>query len=136
MPIFYPCQQFARCSSAKVDTKQLANLRRGTGYGLSTCREALLENDNDIEAAQAWLDAQAVKKGWQKAAKLEDRKVGEGLVGVLVENNHAAMVEVNMEGACRCRNFLNCSQLRLTCSSSFQLVVINPFIFYNTDVHV
>ena len=83
-----------RYSSIKVDGKLLANLRKQTGYGLSLCREALLENNNDIETAQAWLDEQAVKKGWQKAEKLQGRKTSEGLIGVMVENNNAAMVEV------------------------------------------
>ena len=78
----------------KVDSKQLAKLRKNTGYGLLVCKEALLENDNDVGLAQTWLDEQAIKKGWQKAEKLVGRKIGEGLIGVVVEGNHAAMVEV------------------------------------------
>ena len=83
-----------RCFSVKVDAKQLAELRKQTGYSLSLCRDALLENNNDIKVAQAWLDEEAIKKGWQKAEKLQGRKTSEGLIGVMVENNHAAMVEV------------------------------------------
>ncbi len=83
-----------RCFSIKVDAKLLGNLRKQTGYGLSLCREALIENNNDIKVAQTWLDEQAIKKGWQKAEKLQGRKTSEGLIGLLVENNHAAMVEV------------------------------------------
>lgn len=83
-----------RYFSMKVDSKQLAKLRKNTGYGLLVCKEALLENDNDVGLAQTWLDEQAIKKGWQKAEKLVGRKIGEGLIGVIVEGNHAAMVEV------------------------------------------
>ena len=90
--MFHHYQQ--RCFSKKVDAMSLANLRKQTGYGLSLCREALLENNNDIKIAQAWLDEQAIKKGWQKAEKLQGRKTSEGLIGVMVENNNAAMVEV------------------------------------------
>lgn len=85
----------ARCISTKVDANNLANLRKQTGYGLSLCREALLENGNDLKAADEWLREQATKKGWQKAEKLQQRKAAEGLIGVLVEDNHAAMVEVS-----------------------------------------
>ena len=77
-----------------MDTKYLAQLRKETGFGLSLCREALLESNNDINAAQLWLDERAIKKGWQKSEKLQGRKTAEGLIGVMVENNHAAMVEV------------------------------------------
>lgn len=35
--------------------------------------------------------------GWAKAQKLEGRNTKQGLVGVLVQNNIAAMVEVNCE---------------------------------------
>lgn len=90
-PIFNLCE---RRFSVKVDTKQLGNLRKQTGYGLSLCREALLGSNNDINAAQAWLDEQAIKRGWQKAEKLQEKKASDGLIGVMVEDNHAAMVEV------------------------------------------
>ncbi|XP_028415386.1 elongation factor Ts, mitochondrial-like [Dendronephthya gigantea] len=93
-PIINLCQ---RRLSVKVDAKQLGNLRKQTGYGLSLCREALLGNNNDINAAQAWLDEQAIKKGWQKAEKLQEKKASDGLIGVMVEDNHAAMVEICCE---------------------------------------
>lgn len=35
--------------------------------------------------------------GWAKAQKLEGRNTKQGLIGVLVQNNIAAMVEVNCE---------------------------------------
>lgn len=84
-----------RCFSEKLDAKLLSSLRKQTGYGISLCRDALRESNNDIKLARAWLDEQAIKKGWQKAEKLQGRKTGEGLIGIMVEDNHAAMVEVD-----------------------------------------
>lgn len=90
----------SRCLSAKVDTKTLANLRKETGHGISLCREALVENDNDLQAAQEWLREEATKRGLKKAEKLQQRTAGEGLIGVVLEGKHAAMVEVGFSGHC------------------------------------
>lgn len=47
--------------------------------------------------AEAWLKEQAQALGWSKATKLEGRSTTQGLVGVLVNENIGAMVEVNCE---------------------------------------
>ncbi len=44
--------------------------------------------------AESWLHEQAKKEGWSKASKLEGRKAKEGLIGVLLGDNAAVMVEV------------------------------------------
>ncbi len=46
--------------------------------------------------AESWLREQAQKEGWSKATKLQGRPMSQGLIGVLIENNMAAMVEVNI----------------------------------------
>ena len=51
-------------------------------------------HDNDMEKAEIWLHQQAEKEGWAKAKKLQSRSTSEGLVGVLAEKNHIALVEV------------------------------------------
>lgn len=56
--------------------------------------ESLRLNKNDYNEALRWLEAEAEKQGWEKATKLQGRTVSEGLVGVLVDGNFAAMVEV------------------------------------------
>ena len=56
--------------------------------------ESLRLNKNDCNEALRWLEAEAEKQGWEKATKLQGRTVSEGLVGVLVDGNFAAMVEV------------------------------------------
>lgn len=45
--------------------------------------------------AETWLHEQAQKEGWSKANKLEGRKAKEGLIGVLVGDKAAVMVEVS-----------------------------------------
>lgn len=81
-------------SSIKVEKSLLSQLRKETGFGFAKCKESLQLNNNDFEAALTWLEAEAEKQGWEKATKLQGRVVSEGLVGVLVDGNHAAMVEV------------------------------------------
>ena len=40
---------------ATAPKSNLAALRKNTGYSLSLCKKALAENNQDLEAAQAWL---------------------------------------------------------------------------------
>lgn len=77
-------------SISAADVKQL---REMTGVGMMDCKKALTETNGDIDAAVDWLRA----KGLAKAAKKADRVAAEGLVGVAVEGNRAAMVEINSE---------------------------------------
>lgn len=75
----------------------LAKLRKKTGYTFANCKKALDLNDNDLVKAEKWLADQAQALGWSKAAKLEGRATVQGLVGIALENNSAAVVEVNCE---------------------------------------
>lgn len=81
-------------AAIKVDKSLLSKLRKETGFGFAKCMESLQLNNNDYNAAVTWLETEAEKQGWQKATKLQGRAASEGLVGVLVDGNHAAMVEV------------------------------------------
>lgn len=47
--------------------------------------------------AEGWLREQAKALGWSKATKLEGRQTTQGLVGVVVNQGAAALVEVNCE---------------------------------------
>ena len=44
--------------------------------------------------AEKWLRDEAQKEGWSKATKLQGRPMSQGLVGLMIENNTAALVEV------------------------------------------
>ncbi|VDN03037.1 unnamed protein product [Thelazia callipaeda] len=76
----------------------LKELRKKTGYSYVNCRKAINEFGlNNLNEAVKWLKEMAAKEGWEKAAKLSGRPTKQGVVSVLVENNKAAIVEVNCE---------------------------------------
>lgn len=75
----------------------LATLRKKTGYTFANCKKALELHNNDLVKAEKWLREQAQSLGWSKATKLEGRVTRQGLVGVLVQRNIGAIVEVNCE---------------------------------------
>ena len=78
-----------------MDKTQLSKLRKETGFGFAKCMESLQLSNNDYNAAVRWLEAEAEKQGWEKATKLQGRAASEGLVGILVDANFAAIVEVS-----------------------------------------
>jgi len=84
----------AASAAAKSD---LATLRKKTGYSLSICKKALSENDNNLAEAEVWLRGQAQAQGWAKAQKLQGRNTSQGLMGLSIQENKAALVELNCE---------------------------------------
>jgi elongation factor Ts len=75
----------------------LAALRKKTGYTFANCKKALEMHNNDLAKAENWLREQAQAQGWAKATKLEGRNTSQGLIGVLIQKNIGAMIEVNCE---------------------------------------
>ncbi|XP_014467794.1 PREDICTED: elongation factor Ts, mitochondrial [Dinoponera quadriceps] len=75
----------------------LAKLRKKTGYTFTNCKKALELHENDVQKAEKWLREQAQQHGWAQAAKLEGRSTKQGLITVMVDQNYAALVEVNCE---------------------------------------
>ncbi|XP_002733702.1 elongation factor Ts, mitochondrial-like [Saccoglossus kowalevskii] len=75
----------------------LAKLRKKTGFSFANCKKALNKFENNLEQAESWLKEQAQKEGWAKATKLQGRKTAQGVIGVLCQQNSAAVVEVNCE---------------------------------------
>ena len=78
---------------ANITASMVKDLRDKTGAGMMDCKAALSETNGDMEAAIDWLR----KKGISKAAKKAGRAAAEGLVGVAVDKNAGALVEVNAE---------------------------------------
>ncbi|MEM9358768.1 MAG: translation elongation factor Ts [Pseudomonadota bacterium] len=76
-----------------ISASMVKELRTSTGAGMMDCKNALTENNGDMEAAIDWLR----KKGLSKAAKKSDRVAAEGLVGVTASGTSGAVVEVNSE---------------------------------------
>src|SRR5918911_2657914 len=78
---------------AEITAGSVKELRERTGAGMMDCKKALAETNGEMEAAIDWLRA----KGLAAAAKKAGRTAAEGLVGVVVEGNRGAVVEVNSE---------------------------------------
>jgi elongation factor Ts len=78
---------------AEITAATVKELRERTGAGMMDCKKALGETQGDMETAIDWLRA----KGLAAAAKKAGRTAAEGLVGVAVEGNRGAVVEVNSE---------------------------------------
>lgn len=84
---------FCRFLSSSVKS-ELAKLRQKTGFPIGKCKDALTRHSNDLEAAEKWLYEQAQKEGWAKVEKLQGRAASQGLIGMLVRGDQAAMIEV------------------------------------------
>jgi len=78
---------------AEITAALVKELREKTGAGMMDCKKALTETDADLEAAVDWLRT----KGLAAVAKKAGRAASEGLVGVAVDGNAGALVEINAE---------------------------------------
>ena len=78
---------------AEITAATVKELRERTGAGMMDCKKALGETGGDMEAAIDWLRT----KGLAAAAKKAGRTAAEGLVGVAVQGQRGAVVEVNSE---------------------------------------
>lgn len=76
-----------------ITATQVKELREKSGAGVMDAKKALVETDGDMEKAIELLR----EKGMAKAAKKADRVAAEGLTGIYVNGNIAAVVEVNAE---------------------------------------
>ena len=76
-----------------ITASLVKELRERTGAGMMDCKNALVENNGDMDASVDWLR----KKVLAAAAKKAGRIAAEGLVAVSVEGNKGAVVEVNSE---------------------------------------
>lgn len=91
----------------KPSLKLVAELRKLTEVSIVKAREALAASNNDVQSALQWLKHDLVTSGAQKAAKVQDRHTGEGLVSVAILSRgngprvgngvRAAMIELNCE---------------------------------------
>ena len=77
----------------KVKASLVKALREKTGVGMMDCKKALEENGGNMSASVDWLRTQ----GLSAAAKKSARVTSEGLIGVAMNTNKGALVEVNTE---------------------------------------
>lgn len=76
-----------------ISAAMVKELREISGAGMMDAKNALVENNGDIEEAMNWLRT----KGLAKAAKKAGRVAAEGLVGVAEKDGVAVLVEINSE---------------------------------------
>ena len=76
-----------------LNANLIKELREKSGAGIVDCKNALLQNDDDVNKSIDWLR----KKGLSDAAKKSGRVAAEGLVGVYISNNQACLLEINSE---------------------------------------
>jgi len=77
----------------EITAAMVKELREKTSAGMMDCKKALVESDSDLDAAVDWLRT----KGLSAAAKKSGRVASEGLIGIAIEGNTGALVEVNAE---------------------------------------
>ena len=73
--------------------EKVKELRDVTGAGMQDCKNALKENDNNIEKSIEYLR----KKGVLKAAKKSSRDAAEGLIIFGEDKNTINLIEINSE---------------------------------------
>ena len=73
--------------------EKVKELRDVTGAGMQDCKNALKENDNNIEKSIEYLR----KKGVLKAAKKSSRDAAEGLIILGEDKNTLNLTEINSE---------------------------------------
>src|SRR2546421_4155332 len=78
---------------ATITAAMVKDLRETTGVGMMDCKQALTENDGNMEAAIDWLR----KKGLSKAAKKSGRVAAEGLIGAVTAGTKGVVVEGNFQ---------------------------------------
>jgi elongation factor Ts len=80
---------------SNISATMVKELRSKTGAGIMDCKEALKENDGNLEQAAGWLR----QKGISKAEKKASRETTEGRVGSYIHmgGRVGVLVEVNCE---------------------------------------
>ncbi len=113
----------------QISAAMVKELRDKTGAGMMDCKQALIENNGDIEAS---IDSLR-KKGLSKAAKKSGRVAAEGLIGAAVEGRKGALVEVNSETDFVARNaqfqemVRDISKLALQADGDLSRLLATPF---------
>jgi elongation factor Ts len=79
----------------KVSMNDIKSLREGSGAGIKDCKNALKENEGDMDKAMDWLRS----KGIARAAKKSSRTASEGMVHSYIHAGArlGVIVEVNCE---------------------------------------
>mgnify|MGYP003704201971 CR=1 FL=1 len=112
---------------ATITAAMVKELRETTGVGMMDCKQALNENDGNMEAAIDWLR----KKGLSKAAKKAGRVAAEGLIGALTDGTKGVVIEVNCETDFVARNEAFRAFVKDLC---LQIAAASPLYVSRADV--
>ena len=113
-----------------LNANLIKELREKSGAGIVDCKNALLQNDNDVDRSIDWLR----KKGLSVAAKKSGRVAAQGLVGVHISNNKACLIEINSETDFVSRNeqfqkfVSDCSKIALSSNGDIESFLRSNFI--------
>jgi elongation factor Ts len=77
----------------EISAALVKSLRERSGAGMMDCKRALTETAGDLEGAIDWLRTH----GLAAAAKKSGRATADGLIGISIEGNRGAVVEINSE---------------------------------------
>ena len=120
-----------------LSASTIKELREKSGAGMMDCKKALTETGGNMEEAIDWLR----KQGLSAVAKKSGRVAAEGLIGVTINNNSGAMVEINSETDFVARNELfqnfvkTCSTLVLSSKNDIEALKKLPFPNSNRTVN-
>ena len=113
----------------EITAALVKELREKSGAGMMDCKKALTETNGNMEEAIDWLR----KQGLSAVEKKSGRVAAEGLIGITINNNSGAMVEVNSETDFVARNELfqnfvkTCSNLVLSSKNDIEALKNLPF---------
>ncbi|MDC3063480.1 translation elongation factor Ts [Alphaproteobacteria bacterium] len=119
-----------------LNANLIKELREKSGAGIVDCKNALLQNDYDVDKSIDWLR----KHGLSVAAKKSGRVAAEGLVGAHIANNEACLIEINSETDFVSRNeqfqkFVSeCSKIALTTDGDVETLLKCKFIHGKNSV--
>lgn len=114
---------------ADITASMVKELRDTTGAGMMDAKNALVENNGDMNASIDWLR----QKGLSKAAKKSGRTAAEGLVAVAKSGTAAAVVEINAETDFVARNdqfqgfVKKAAELALTTANTAEELAAAPY---------
>ena len=113
-----------------LNANLIRELREKSGAGIVDCKNALSQNDNDVDKSIDWLR----KKGLSVAAKKSGRVAADGLVGVHIDNNKACLIEINSETDFVSRNeqfqkfVSDCSKIALNADGDLNSLLKSKFL--------
>jgi len=87
-------------STVNISAKDVMTLRERTGLGMMDCKEALIQNNGDMKAAEEWLRAKM--KG--KMDTRTERTTAEGRISTAIKGGEAVIVEIRCETDFTARN--------------------------------